>query len=657
MRRDRHDLRVGALHLAHLRREGRVGEQPFALAEHLEAVGGGLVLHHPEGRVRVREVLLDAAPDRLQVRVLGLEPGEQRLVHLEFARHVAERPFGDLGEPALGGDVGDDRELQAGVGGIARLLLQDAEQRLRDVRAGRARPPRTRRSTRCGATTEMPSSALQRSSRNSIASLALLPSPSVTPPALLICSAAAFMAASLLMPKIRTMPDLAPKPVILTVRSCAEAGVEKASAIVPSAANAAVRISMVSSLVERFRKTKARLFAAGSWSHHMKLNTFPPPEYHRGKMSGRMQRWPSATSGRGEARVRRPSPAAHAAKPASRPSRKGRDKTSGCRQACQWRPVRRAQAQRGQFRSPDADRVPGADGRDPSGSRRGRARRAALDLQPAAGAGAAARLGAGAPRRASGRHRVGDAAERAGDARGAFRRADGRRGAQRHQHAARCRDRRLHPGARRGEGADHRSRIRRAGRPGARPHEEAAAGHRRRRPALHRPGRAARQDRVRGVHRDGRSGLRRQAGDRRVERDRAQLHLGHHRQSEGRRLPSPRHVPGGGRQHHGVAAAAEAGVSVDPADVPLQRLVLPVVGHRDGRHACLPAQGRSGADLSDDRRARRDAHVRRADRAQHAGQRAGGAAPPLQPHRRHPDRRLAAARQGHQGRWRSSASA
>ena len=82
-----------------------------------------------------------------------------------------------------------------------------------------------------------------------------------------------------------------------------------------------------------------------------------------------------------------------------------------------------------------------------------------------------------------------------------------------------------------------------------------------------------------------------------------------------------------GRQHHGVAAAAEAGVPVDAADVPLQRLVLPVVGHRDGRHACLPAPGRSGADLPDDRRAWRDAHVRRADRAQHAGQRAGRAAP------------------------------
>ena len=69
------------------------------------------------------------------------------------------------------------------------------------------------------------------------------------------------------------------------------------------------------------------------------------------------------------------------------------------------------------------------------------------------------------------------------------------------------------------------------------------------------------------------------------------------------------------------------------------------------RHACLPAPGRAGADLRRDRGARRDAYVRRADRAEHAGPRArprrsaasplrsrasiatGGAAPPLGGHR------------------------
>ena len=101
------------------------------------AVGVGLRLHDAVGRVRMREILLDAAEDRLQVGMLRLDPGEQRLVHLEFARHVAERPFGDFRKPALGRHVGDDRELQPAVGGIADLLLQDAEQRLGDVGAGR----------------------------------------------------------------------------------------------------------------------------------------------------------------------------------------------------------------------------------------------------------------------------------------------------------------------------------------------------------------------------------------------------------------------------------------------------------------------------------------------------------------------------------------
>ena len=97
-------------------------------------------------------------------------------------------------------------------------------------------------------TTEMPSSALQRSSRNSTVSLALLPSPSVTPPALLISSAPAFIAASLLMPNTRTTPDLAPKPVILTVRSWATApSLANSAGTASSVANAAVRTLMGSS--------------------------------------------------------------------------------------------------------------------------------------------------------------------------------------------------------------------------------------------------------------------------------------------------------------------------------------------------------------------------------------------------------------------------
>src|SRR5215475_6865356 len=51
--------------------------------------------------------------------------------------------------------------------------------------------------------------------------LALEPSASVTPPCWLTTSAAASSAASLLIPNERTTPDLAPKPAILTVLSCA----------------------------------------------------------------------------------------------------------------------------------------------------------------------------------------------------------------------------------------------------------------------------------------------------------------------------------------------------------------------------------------------------------------------------------------------------
>ena len=65
-----------------------------------------------------------------------------------------------------------------------------------------------------------------------------------------------------------------------------------------------------------------------------------------------------------------------------------------------------------------------------------------------------------------------------------------------------------------------------------------------------------------------------QPARRRMGGDRAQLHVGHDRQSEGRRLPSSRRVPERAVQHHRLGHAAALGLSVDPADVPLQRLVL-----------------------------------------------------------------------------------
>ena len=108
-----------------------------------------------------------------------------------------------------------------------------------------------------------------------------------------------------------------------------------------------------------------------------------------------------------------------------------------------------------------------------------------------------------AARYRAGRHRVGSPAERAGDARRALRRADDRGRAQHHQHAARRAHDRLHPGARRGEGAADRSGVRRNGRARARTAGPQAPGDRGGRRALRGPGGSARRDRVRGVPGDG----------------------------------------------------------------------------------------------------------------------------------------------------------
>ena len=78
----------------------------------------------------------------------------------------------------------------------------------------------------------------------------------------------------------------------------------------------------------------------------------------------------------------------------------------------------------------------------------------------------------------------------------------------------------------------------------------------------------------------------------RVGRDRAELHVRHDRRSEGRRLPSSRRVSERDQQHPQLGHAAARGVSLDAADVPLQRLVLPLDGGRARRRQCLPAPGR-----------------------------------------------------------------
>ena len=75
-----------------------------------------------------------------------------------------------------------------------------------------------------------------------------------------------------------------------------------------------------------------------------------------------------------------------------------------------------------------------------------------------------------------------------------------------------------------------------------------------------------------------------------------------------------------GQRHH-LRHGQASGLSVDAADVPLQRLVLSldVVDRR--RHPCLPARGARGADLRRHRDAQGHASVRRADRDVDAAQR------------------------------------
>ena len=104
--------------------------------------------------------------------------------------------------------------------------------------------------------------------------------------------------------------------------------------------------------------------------------------------------------------------------------------------------------------------------------------------------------------------------------------------------------------------------------------------------------------RIRGFRRGGRSGLRLDDAGRRMGRDLAQLHLGHHRRSEGRRLSPPRRVSARDRQRRHLQHGQASGLSVDAADVPLQRLVLSVVDLGRRRHACLPARGARGRRCS-----------------------------------------------------------
>ena len=139
---------------------------------------------------------------------------------------------------------------------------------------------------------------------------------------------------------------------------------------------------------------------------------------------------------------------------------------------------------------------------------------------------------------------------------------------------------------------------------------------------------AAVGDRLRGVHRRRRSRVRMGAPVRRVERDLAQLHVGDDRQSEGSRLSPSRRLSQCAVEHHRLGDAAARRLSVDAADVPLQRLVLSVDRCRQRRRQRLPAQGGCRAHLRCDPDAPGHALLRRADRPPHADQRAAPSCAP-----------------------------
>ena len=113
------------------------------------------------------------------------------------------------------------------------------------------------------------------------------------------------------------------------------------------------------------------------------------------------------------------------------------------------------------------------------------------------------------------------------------------------------------------QGADRRPRVLQGGEGGAGALQGEAAGDRLRRSGIFRRGRAARHDRIRGFHRGRRSGFRLGDAGRRMGRDRAQLHVGHHRRSQGRGLSPSRRASARGQQRphlrHGASIRSISG--------------------------------------------------------------------------------------------------
>ena len=107
---------------------------------------------------------------------------------------------------------------------------------------------------------------------------------------------------------------------------------------------------------------------------------------------------------------------------------------------------------------------------------------------------------------------------------------------------------------------------------------------------------------LRSLHRQRRSGFRLAMAGRRMGSDLAKLYVGHDGQSEGRRLPSSRRRADVLREHDLNRHDALSRLSLDAADVSLQRLVFPVVGDARRRYARLPSLGARQGHVRCDRR-------------------------------------------------------
>ena len=105
------------------------------------------------------------------------------------------------------------------------------------------------------------------------------------------------------------------------------------------------------------------------------------------------------------------------------------------------------------------------------------------------------------------------------------------------------------------------------------------------------------------------------AGRRRARASRHQLHQRHDGASEGRDVPPPRRLPAVARDGAAHGGRSRFGLPLDPADVPLQRLVLQLGGDRGRRCPPLPAAARAEPDLAAHAQVGRDPLLRSADGA------------------------------------------